>query len=337
MAINSPSQYSPEPFMRTSSARRDKRRPWHLQLGVGQLVILWSFVAGMMVAVFVFGLYAGREQGFKQALDEQGQLAMRLPIPRAESPEAQPVPGPEIVAAAELSAPPSPAEQPLAAIPAPTFAALDTELNRVEELSKQVKEEMGALSRSTEPSVGFMAKPADGAGAAPADAPAKPGINRMAEQSRLAMLEPKPETAAPTATAVSRSAAPAAESSKAKSEPKPDRDAVSARAMLKESRDEAPPATKSVSPKKEEPSVKIARGWHVQIAAAKTKSEANAILRRARSKGFSAQIEQATVRGTTYHRVLVGPYPSKKAAQASQKKITRAKLGRGTSFVRKVG
>ncbi|MCC6932350.1 MAG: SPOR domain-containing protein [Deltaproteobacteria bacterium] len=55
-------------------------------LNLKQLAFLWSVICAMIFSVFVLGLFIGREQGIKAALNEQGREAIRLPISRAIMP-----------------------------------------------------------------------------------------------------------------------------------------------------------------------------------------------------------------------------------------------------------
>lgn len=65
----------------TDFDRRYGRERWNIRLSLGQVVVLWSVLAGMMVMVFLFGVWAGREQGIKLALEEHGGQGARLPAP----------------------------------------------------------------------------------------------------------------------------------------------------------------------------------------------------------------------------------------------------------------
>jgi len=51
-----------------------------MTFSLSQVVVMWSVIAGTMIGVFMFGLFAGREQGLKQALEAQERFAMRLPL-----------------------------------------------------------------------------------------------------------------------------------------------------------------------------------------------------------------------------------------------------------------
>lgn len=57
--------------------------PWRLKLSGGQLFGVWLGISGMLLATFIAGLYTGRDQGIRYALNEQGREAVRMPIAHA--------------------------------------------------------------------------------------------------------------------------------------------------------------------------------------------------------------------------------------------------------------
>ncbi len=56
---------------------------WTLRLKFAHLLVFWSVVAGCLVAVFLLGLFAGREQGVSSALKTQTDNSLRVPIDTA--------------------------------------------------------------------------------------------------------------------------------------------------------------------------------------------------------------------------------------------------------------
>ncbi|MCI5066498.1 SPOR domain-containing protein [bacterium] len=63
-----------------------------------------------------------------------------------------------------------------------------------------------------------------------------------------------------------------------------------------------------VAPNAPSGSATLPRGWYVQLAALENEAEALRLLQQLHKNGFlEAKIQTARVRGTTYHRVLVGP------------------------------
>ncbi|HMO16627.1 MAG TPA: M48 family metalloprotease [Oligoflexia bacterium] len=69
------------------------------------------------------------------------------------------------------------------------------------------------------------------------------------------------------------------------------------------------------------------QGWYVQVIASSSRDGANQMKSTLEKYGFSSDEQEAIVRGTKYHRVLVGPYASKQQAlQGSQKLQGKATL-----------
>lgn len=66
----------------SSMGEMEKEVPekWSVRLSLAQLLVLWTVVAIAMLAVFFTGLYAGRDQGLKIALEEHGAPAIRFPV-----------------------------------------------------------------------------------------------------------------------------------------------------------------------------------------------------------------------------------------------------------------
>jgi hypothetical protein len=63
-------------------------RPWSLELTLPQMIIGWSAIGAMMILVFLFGLYAGRNHGMELALEEQATPRLRLPVTDTKVKEA---------------------------------------------------------------------------------------------------------------------------------------------------------------------------------------------------------------------------------------------------------
>ena len=64
---------------------------WTLNLRFGQLILVWAACSGIMIAVFLFGLFAGREQGIQHALAGQENSSLKLPVSSSEEIEAKPL------------------------------------------------------------------------------------------------------------------------------------------------------------------------------------------------------------------------------------------------------
>lgn len=106
---------------------------------------------------------------------------------------------------------------------------------------------------------------------------------------------------------------------------------------------EIKPEAKVVPVKKEEankeiPTTKIknevSKGWFAQVAAPQELSDAQAIISKLKSSGFKATIENATVRGESYYRILVGPEEKKDQAERLIQQLQRESYLKGAPFLR---
>jgi len=79
----------------------------------------------------------------------------------------------------------------------------------------------------------------------------------------------------------------------------------------------------------------VSKGWYAQVAAPKTKEDANALIGKLRSAGFSATIETAEVRGEKYFRVVVGPEDSRETGERLVGQLKREGIVKGSDpFIR---
>lgn len=65
-----------------------KKASWEIRLGVGQLLVTWAVISGIMVAVFSFGFNSGLKDGVERTLLSRSTSDMRLPIIGAEPPSS---------------------------------------------------------------------------------------------------------------------------------------------------------------------------------------------------------------------------------------------------------
>lgn len=85
----------------------------------------------------------------------------------------------------------------------------------------------------------------------------------------------------------------------------------------------APPAprpTTPPAPRPAAPSTATTSGYNVQVSAVRVVADANNVANNLRQKGYPAHIEAD--RGDGWHRVLVGPFASREAAEESRKRLT---------------
>jgi len=104
--------------------------------------------------------------------------------------------------------------------------------------------------------------------------------------------------------------------------------------------EEAPPAkvTKPVETKKEKVSVvkRLPKGYFAQVAAPKTKGEAEELARKLRKSGFPVVLEDNSTGRSPFYRVMVGPEDNKVQADRMLGQLKREKYLDGKIFVRQV-
>jgi cell division septation protein DedD len=88
-----------------------------------------------------------------------------------------------------------------------------------------------------------------------------------------------------------------------------------------------PPAPKPAAPAPTPPAAASAapasgQGWVLQVAAVNAMAEANSVARRWTSKGYKAYVE-APAGSSKLYRVRIGPYPTRRDAEAVQAKLNR--------------
>jgi len=66
-------------FADTEGGRGERAR-WELHISFAQIFVLWVFLAGVMLLVFVLGFRKGKDTGLAAALEEYSEQAVRLPV-----------------------------------------------------------------------------------------------------------------------------------------------------------------------------------------------------------------------------------------------------------------
>jgi len=154
---------------------------WEIRLSLGQLLVLWSVVAGTMLMVFLFGLYAGREQGVQAALEGSSGEAMRLPVAND---------------AGALKADTSP----LASLSdAPSAAPIDTEAHKVSETAPSIAhdEAPATAPKDSEIALAGLNPEKTGTSSAPVKAEVQDSAlgNKVEKVAKATVLETKPSSA----------------------------------------------------------------------------------------------------------------------------------------------
>jgi len=283
-----------------------------MRLGLGQIVVSWAVFAGLVVMTFLFGFSFGQKEGYTAALDEQGDESVRLPIVRENGPQ-----GADAQASADSSGSVDNMLRALAAREGAKKGEKKDEENLAYDFSKTKPKE---APKDGTPATGLAAKPA------------------ASEVSKKRTVKSEPKKAPePKKTPITLSHIE--NTTKVAPEPKlqpvpvptPPVKVEPKKAPVELAR-KAPEPTKVVPQGSTENT--IPKGWYIQVMAAKTRTEADSALRQLNHQGFTAVVQNASVKGTLYHRVLVGPYGSRTAAQSKRGKIKRSGVSRGEPFAK---
>lgn len=242
--------------LRSMKKSSSKKATWEIRLGVGQLLVTWAVISGIMVAVFSFGFNSGLKDGVERTLLSRSTSDMRLPIIGAEPPSS---------IAKKYS---SIAQSDVAASPT-TATARDVaaEIPRNMPVTEKAEPIQDAPATAV---VGYSEK---SAAAAIAD-------TRGSKSEGSAILE--------KSNAIQR--------------------AISSKSA----------------------------GWYVQVASTKDSKDSMAHLAKVEKLGLQAKVENAMLRGISFHQVLVGPYPQKEAALAAQEKLKASGSFSGRLFVKEL-
>ncbi|MDA0205334.1 MAG: SPOR domain-containing protein [Acidobacteria bacterium] len=102
--------------------------------------------------------------------------------------------------------------------------------------------------------------------------------------------------------------------------PPPAQQKAAATAAAPTPRPATPPTPRPAGQAASGQSTASAAGYNVQVSAVRVAADANSVASNLRGKGYPAHIEAD--RGDGWHRVLVGPFASREAAEESRKRLT---------------
>ena len=364
MATNLKPRSEPVTYPSSNMLREPEKNSWHMRLGLSQLVVLWSVLAGTMVMVFLFGIFAGREQGLKTALDEQKSPSVRVPIARVSAPgnlgidPAAQVIGEGVTGNTTGEGAAKTGESAKGAAAANQDLAFDFSQSAATVASNSIvndlplaggsKDSQAKTAKGTAPAIGFAGKPV------------MDSLELETERvgDKLGSVEKSGDKAleATAAQEVAKAdtraeAARLIEAAKS-SEPLPpvEEKGVSEKALKGAlvTTPEVKPEAKIVEKKKVEASVEkpeksqsvtqpVRGKWYVQVAATETKSEAQNLASKLRAAGHKVAQQEARVNGKTFTRVMVGPFSERDAAEASRKKVKALGGLASDPIVKKVG
>ncbi|MBP9837674.1 MAG: SPOR domain-containing protein [Proteobacteria bacterium] len=97
----------------------------------------------------------------------------------------------------------------------------------------------------------------------------------------------------------------------------------------------APPSQPIKEVSQQKPTA-LNRGWYSQLAATKSKPEAESIISKMKQKKLSPILEQASIKGQDYYRILIGPFSTKQIAQKESTRAKQTNTFRGEPYIKVV-
>ena len=315
---------SSPPLRYLQNERDEQMNRWEMRISLGQVVVLWAAIAGMMVTVFLFGLWSGREQGVTSALEEYvskyGEPSVRLPIV-----QAVPLAG----AGGELEN----------SVPSSQLELSGIGVESAKELGSA---DSGTAVDTSPPPVFDFSGQADADGAAEDSEPAA-GANDvavgLATRPTLELFE-KTETANSESNEESAKVNKTIKvvgTQKKPTEEKVFKDIPKVAPKPRVAKTEVVIDGVAITPPgKLHTGKRPPLGWYIQASAATDMDEAFGFAKDFVSFGFDSAVEQARVRERTYYRVLIGPYPNREAARGELSKVKRTRVTKGEPFLKRV-
>lgn len=298
---------------------------WELKLGIAQTIMFLGLVLGTVTLSFVLGYFAGRTAGIKLAMERTATSQTKIPITSDPTDQSQGEISDQVVdevydrlrdkAAHDASPAPVPSND------VPALGAIQESENKIDPL----------------PEVGSTVE------AQPSQKPSKDlkEIQEVWDIPEKAEKHDKAEQ--PTAVAASKvvptvegTIRPQATSTPIKPTPSvaptlaPAKTVISALAKEKE---KAQVGTAD--------GAKVVRGvippgWYAQVAAPSSNSDAESLSSQLRSNGFHVVIENASVRGEVYYRILVGPEANRNQAEVLVDQLKRETYIKSEPFIKMV-
>ena len=312
-----------------------------MRLTISQVLVLWSVVAGVMVLVFFFGLYAGREQGLEAALEEYRQFGARIPIanPQAISDARSNSSTPSAGAVSSSGQP-----QAMAALNASPMIP-SSELALLESSGKLPAGSAKTTAAAGPANTGSSATGASGNKAELFDFTEEGKMSKpqavkenAAQPAKAAELELFKEQNSKAQEAAAKKAAAAQEKEETAARVKAAKESEKAAAETAKAKatDAKLADGRSAEKAAEKTAPEPAAGWYVQVAATRDQSQASDVVDQSRRQGFTTVIEVASVRDSRYYRVLIGPYETRELALNAKSETKRKSLSRTEPFLKRI-
>jgi cell division septation protein DedD len=327
-----PSEDNGRPSMTT---RRGNSRGWEIRLGALQVVVWLGLAIGAVFGAYFIGFFSGRYVGFETARTASGvevpKLALNEEFPEKNKKGWDDVYGQLGGAAVVGSDEKKPAEGVKAQVPDQRVVKAAQE-GRQEVAQKTQESESGVVVKRdaiSDPEAIFNqdlgGTQAETEGASAKDISGKGGeVRVLGRESALiegtgAEREEVPETQKPTGEIAAKVVAPK-------------------KAAVVDEEPSASKVAKVTETKKEKVAVvkRLPKGYFSQVAAPKTKAEAEELSRRLRKSGFPVIVEDNSTGRSPFYRVMVGPEVNKVQADRMLGQLKREKYLDGKIFIRQV-
>lgn len=306
---------------------------WEVRLTLSQLIILIGVMTGCLAISFYLGFFSGKQVGAAGAMESSLATLPKVPITGEAAPgETTPDAAEEAVSDvyAKLKASGASKENSLVELPMPAVEAIkEADSNVTAEGEKMLQESLEVVEP---PVVGTPPAKKAAALSDPwsVEAPTakKKTIDDVLDQSGAE----KREVAAPAETSAQvLTVAP----TKAPEKP------TLAPTVAPTPTPKMTPTLKSTPVPTKASGAAISqgvkeKGWYAQVAAPKSKTEADALASKLRSNGFRVAIETAQVKGDQYYRILVGPEDNKDQATSLVGQLKRESYLAGEPFIRPI-
>lgn len=347
-----PSEDNGRPSM---TSRRSSSRGWEIRLGPLQVVVWLGLALGGIFGAYSMGFFSGRYVGFEAARTASGvevpKLALTDDIPESSPKEWDSVYG-KLGGSASVERDekvPSTTSQAgsdkkLAVPKAPDQRIVNAvqEMRQGNSVSDRETSSVVVAKRDLLSDTDSIFTEDVGGGALVDDSPTKEISGKGGE---VRVLGREVDTLDGAATNTVESARRDSAERKGSAEDVVPQESVAKKGgaipseeVAREVKQKAPVETKVKEPTKEKISVvkRLPRGYFAQVAAPKTRAEAEELARKIRKSGFPVVVEDNSTGRSPFYRVMVGPEDNKVQADRMLGQLKREKYLNGKAFVREV-
>lgn len=332
-----PSEDTGRPSM---TSRRGNGRGWEIKLGPLQVVVWLGLAIGAIFGSYFIGFFSGRYVGFETARTASGVEVPKLALTE-EFPEKQQKGWENVYGKLGGSAVVGQDEKPEAnskpAVPDQRIAKAVQESKREEFSTSDASSSVAVVKRDPlSDQDAIFTQDLGGNDAVIDESPSKEISGKGGE---VRVLGREADAVDGVAKKVE---APVVAKGAVSAESAPEVVAKKAPAVVDEeaapSKPKTPTETKAKEPVKEKVSVvkRLPTGYFAQVAAPKTRGEAEELSRRLKKSGFPVVIEDNSTGRSPFYRVMVGPEDNKVQADRMLGQLKREKYLDGKLFVRQV-